>query len=218
MSNFLQLAREAKNANNVEEALQYYQKVREEDVANVEAKFFYGYFKVLNTVKGAFTNEFVNFTKSVRTMITDLKGWKVDSVEKERFLKESIDVLTTLPMTSRNIAYELYKISPEGKDAVNMYTSIAVGIKMLFEVGDEINKLFSEFAKVAVALWISGVKYFEKFGYGMEGMALRKQDASITKEYCLSYVSKINKYDPAFKMEEKKGFIEKILGLFKKKK
>ena len=218
MSNYLQLAREARNANNVEEALQYYQKVREEDVTNVEAKFFYGYFKVLNTAKGAFTDEFVKFAKSVRVMIADLKGWNVDSAEKENFLTESLSVLTKLPMTSRKIAYELYRIKPDGNDAVNMYISIAVGIKTLFEVGDEIATIFPEFGKAAALLWVAGVKYFEQFGYGMEGMALRRQDASITKEYCLAFANKIKKYDPNFKMEEKKGFIEKILGLFKKKK
>ena len=219
MSNFLQLAREAKTASNVEEALKYYQKVREGDVDNVEAKFFCGYLNVLNTVKGAFTGEFVKFSKMVRTIIADLKSWEADEIEKQNLLVEIGTKMVTLPATSREIAYELYRIHPEGKDAVNMYISIAVGIKMLFELGDEISKYFPEYTKEAsVEIWKAGIAYFEKFGYGMDGMALRKQDASITKEYCLSYVKKINKYEPDFAMKEKKpSLFEKILGVFKKK-
>ena len=64
-SKYLKLARQAREEGNAEDAKIYYNKVREEDPENGEAKFFAAYFAMQDGTNGELPRRFSNLCSSV---------------------------------------------------------------------------------------------------------------------------------------------------------
>ena len=75
LEKYLKLARQAKNEKNTEDAKNYYNKVREEDPENGEAKFFYAYFAIYEGTNKELYSRFTNFCKVMPSSITMVLIW-----------------------------------------------------------------------------------------------------------------------------------------------
>ena len=65
----LRLARQARAENNTEDAKTFYNKVREEDPENGEAKYFYAYYSMYEGKNGEIPTKFANLCKTLTSSI-----------------------------------------------------------------------------------------------------------------------------------------------------
>lgn len=82
---YLTLARRAREDKNTEDAKKYYDMVRSEDPENVEAKFYYSYYKLLGCTNGQAAGEFVTFCNGLSSTISMIIDSDMEIREKDKF-------------------------------------------------------------------------------------------------------------------------------------
>lgn len=90
---YLLLARRAREEDNAEDARKYYDMVRTEDPDNVEAKFFYSYYRMFSDTQGHAFSNFVNFCKGIKSTVAMVIGSADSEAEKKAFLLTIINCL-----------------------------------------------------------------------------------------------------------------------------
>ena len=91
---YLRLARQARQENNSEDAKNFYNKVREEDPENGEAKFFYAYYSLYEGTNGELPTRFVNLFKVVNGSVRMIKESEEEEAEKMKLLEEIVNAIT----------------------------------------------------------------------------------------------------------------------------
>ena len=82
---YLLLARRAREDKNAEDAKKYYDMVRTEDPENVEAKFYYSYYKLLDSTNGQAAGNFVTFCNGMNSTMSMLIDFDMPVSEKNSF-------------------------------------------------------------------------------------------------------------------------------------
>lgn len=204
LQKYLNLARQAKAENNSEDAKLYYNKVREEDPENGEAKYFYAYFSMYEGKLGELNVRFGNLCKILPSSITLIKN---SSNSKEEILKSIEEVVNSFVPETWTLNRFMNKKNHEqkiGDSYVTVFNYSAIksvcvtGMSALKNLGDQISTLYSndpECEKIAAIAWKEYVSLCQKwYSYAPKG------DAEI-------YAEKIKKVDPAYEMPKKAGCI-----------
>lgn len=82
---YLLLARRAREDNNTEDAKKYYDMVRTEDPDNIEAKFYYSYYRMMDCKQGQAAGEFITFCNSINSTVSMLIASDYTKDEKIAF-------------------------------------------------------------------------------------------------------------------------------------
>ena len=90
---YLLLARRAREEDNAEDAKKYYDMVRTEDPDNVEAKFFYSYYRMFSDTQGHAYNNYINFCKGIKSTVSMVMDSNDSEAEKKTFLLTIINCL-----------------------------------------------------------------------------------------------------------------------------
>lgn len=90
---YLLLARRAREEDNAEDASKYYDMVRTENSENVEAKFFYSYYRMFSDTQGHAYSNFVNFCKGIKSTISMVIASDDSEADKKAFLLTIIECL-----------------------------------------------------------------------------------------------------------------------------
>ena len=200
----LKLARQARADNNSEDAKMFYNKVREEDPENGEAKFFYAFYSIYEGKNGEIPSRFSNLCKALPTAINYIKS---SSMPKEQQLKIIEDIVKTfVPETWAENRYMNNKNheTKVGDHYVTIFDYNAIrsvcvtGMKALKALGDQIENLYVADPKckqIATIAWKEYVSLSQKwYRYAEKG------DAEI-------YAEKIKKVDSSYEMPKKAGCI-----------
>lgn len=201
---FLKLARQARAENNSEDAKTYYNKVREEDPENGEAKFFYAYYALY---EGTNKELFTRFSNLCKVLIPSINLIKESSLSKEEQLKSIEEIVNTfVPEVWTENRYMNHKNHEKkiGDSYVTVFdrsiitATCKLGLITLKELGDHLDKLYVSdpvCKKFAVVAWKEYVSLAQKwYSYVPKG------DAEI-------YAEKIKKIEPSYEMPKKAGCI-----------
>ncbi len=204
VSKYLKLARQAKAENNTEDAKTYYNKVREEDPENGEAKFFYAYYALYEGTNGEIYNRFSNLCKILPSSI---KLIVESAMEKEEQLKSIEEIVNTfVPEVWAENRYMNHKNreTKVGDSYVKVFDTAVIkncavmGMKAIKELGDQVEKVYMadpECKKIASIAWKEYVSLSQKwYAFAVKG------DAEI-------YAEKIKAVDPSYEMPKKAGCI-----------
>ena len=201
---YLKLARQAKLDNNSEDAKTYYNKVREEDPENGEAKFFYAYYSMY---EGKVIELYSRFSNLCKILPSSIQLIQESSSSKEEQLKTIEDIVNTFVpetwainkfMNSKNRETKIGDSYVTVFDYSVIKSCCVTGMNALKNLGDQCEKLFvadPECKKLAVIAWKEYVSLAQKwYAYATKG------EAEI-------YAEKIKKVDPSYEMPKKAGCI-----------
>ena len=87
----LKLARQARADNNSEDAKMFYNKVREEDPENGEAKFFYAFYSIYEGKNIEIPNRFSNLCKTLPSSINFIKESSLSKEEQLTSIEEIVN-------------------------------------------------------------------------------------------------------------------------------
>ena len=204
LEKYLKLARQAKAENNSEDAKNYYNKVREEDPENGEAKFFYAYFAIYEGTNKELYSRFSNFCKVLPSSIKLVEDSSLPKEEKLATIEEIVN--TFVPetwalnryMNSKNRQTKVGDSYVKVFDASVISSCGSTGMKALKALGDQVEKIYiadPECKRLAAIAWKEYVSLSQKwYAYAVKG------DAEI-------YAEKIKKVDPSYEMPSKAGCI-----------
>lgn len=201
---YLELARQARLENNSEDAKTYYNKVREEESENAEAKFFYAYYCLYEGTNGELPRRFINLCNVV---IPSVKMAKESSLPKEEQVKAISEIVNAfVPEVWAENRYMNHKNheTKVGDSYVKVFDNSAItsccktGMFAIRDLGDELEKLYladAEVKNLAVFAWKEYVSLAQKwYAYAPKG------EAEV-------YAEKIKKIDPSYEMPKKAGCI-----------
>ena len=201
---FLELARQAKADNNTEDAKTYYNKVREEDPENGEAKFFYAYYSLYEGKNIEVPTKFLNLCKVVISSIKMVRNSELSKEEQLKSIEEIVNVFVPEVWAENRYMNHKNHETKIGDSYVKVFDNSSIvsccknGMFTLRDLGDELDKLFiadPEAKRLAVIAWKEYVSLAQKwYAYAPKG------EAEI-------YAEKIKKIEPSYEMPKKAGCI-----------
>lgn len=201
---YLTLARQARADNNSEDAKIYYNKVREENPEDGEAKFFYAYYALYEGKNGEIPQRFGNVCQAVFSAVKMVKSSGVPVAEQYATISEIVNAF--LPMTwalnrymnSKNRETKVGDSYVKVFDAGDISSSCKKGMFAIRDLGNELESIYGGDAAamaIAVLAWKEYVSLAQKwYAYAPKG------EAEI-------YAEKIKKIEPSYEMPKKAGCI-----------
>lgn len=201
---YLTLARQARSEGNSEDAKTYYNKVREYNPEDGEAKFFYAYYALYEGTNGEIPQRFGNVCQVVFTAIKMVKN--SDACEEEKYATISEIVNAFVPetwslnryMNDKNRETKVGDSYVKVFDQNQIVSACKKGMFAIRDLGNELEKLYEGDKKameLAVTAWKEYVSLAQKwYAYPPKG------EAEI-------YAEKIKKIVPSYEMPKKAGCI-----------
>lgn len=199
-SKYLTMARNARKENNVEDAKRYYDMVRTDDPENVEAKFFYAYYRCWSGTKGSAYQDFMTFCNSCNSIVKQIAASK--EIDQKSLLVEIFEAIQGMPTAMSEIQKDLWKSAPDSEKSKyndQKKSCEKMGILLIYNFGDSV---FSEFennkaiVNIAVEAWKKAVAVNQQYPY-----------CGVEKSYAEKYAEKIKKFDPDYSLPKKAGCI-----------
>ena len=152
-SKYLLLARAARKEGNAEDAKKFYDMVRTDDPLNPEAKFFYNYYNVLDSVNGEIANKYARLCSSIVPTLEMIKEIP-DEEERANLFSAVMDAF--IPMMD-NLEDHFHSYGFDVSWAHEGYKSVhRSGTEVMKGLGEKIIILFGEkkpYTDAAVAIW-----------------------------------------------------------------
>ena len=207
MSNYLKLAREARETNNTEDAKKFYDLARAEDPDCIEARYFYAVYNVEDAINRDVPNKFTDYINTANVIVPKLAAAALTDEEK-------IDLVSTIAKKHvslcKTITNHIYRNSM-GEAAIYSTTQRSSAFTQAYNsyeiVGNSIAKAFGgnpEADKAAVVCWkgiIGTTQNSSRYFYtSVSG------DKEASKKKWEEMVKKIKAVDPNFEVKEPKAF------------
>ena len=201
---YLTLARQARADGNSEDAKTYYNKVREDDPENGEAKFFYAYFALYEGKNGEIPQRFGNVCQAVFSAVKMVKSSTAPVAEQYATISEIVNAF--LPMTwalnrymnNKNRETKVGDSYVQVFDQSSITSSCKKGMFAIRDLGNELESIYggdADAMAIAVLAWKEYVSLAQKwYAYPPKG------EAEI-------YAEKIKKIEPSYEMPKKAGCI-----------
>ncbi len=204
LEKYLKLARQAKAENNTEDAKIYYNKVREEDPENGEAKFFYAFYALYEGTNKELYSRFSNLCKILPSSIKMIEESSLSKEEKLNSIEEIVNAFVPETWAENKYMNAKNRETKVGDSYVKVFdfniikSCCVTGMKALKDLGDQLEKIYvadPECKRLAVVAWKEYVSLSQKwYAYAIKG------DAEI-------YAEKIKKVDPSYEIPKKAGCI-----------
>lgn len=189
VENYYQLARQAREANNKEDAAKYYDLIRQESPDDWEANFFAVYYSCMQTNIAGIPNAASKIGDSAVQAIRLVHKGK-DNNNADRIIPQITLSVMNAALTMRKATTDHYnKYSGSGVSGVlnDRTARIEAIVNMLLQVGDTIESLYSANANLckneACSCWKTAI---DTFAYGIY---------PANRE---TYYSKVRKYNPTY--------------------
>lgn len=196
----LKLARQARADDNSEDAKLFYNKVREEDPENGEAKFFYAFYSIYEGKNGEIPTRFSNLCTVLTSSINLIKESSLSKEEQLKSIEEIVNAFVPETWAENRYMSKKNHETKIGDEYVTVFENSDIrfvcttGMKTLKALGDQIEKLYLADPKckqIAAIAWKEYVALSQKwYAYAVKG------DAEI-------YTEKIKKVDPSYEMPKK---------------
>lgn len=208
LNNLYKLARQAKESNDAENAVKYYDLIMQEEPNSWEAYFYNVYFRATQT-KILFIESAANSIKNCLNTVFDLIKNNEDSVEMKKLQVGEVAVRVKLICnlfvnSAKNSFVDSWngtfgKYDSAGsvcmKYAVEYARRAITSYLVLFTCGNLIERDYSDDSKMielACSCWKNGVEIWKNI------YALYDDHATRYRDMNTSYISKIKKYEPGY--------------------
>lgn len=201
---YLNLARQARAEGNSEDAKNFYNKVREENPENGEAKFFYAFYALYEGTNGEIPQRFSNLCQVVPAAVKMVKNSDATEAEQLATLSEIVNAFVPEVWAENRYMNRKNRETKVGDSYVIVFNASAItscgknGMLAIRNLGDEIERIYAgnkEAAKLSVIAWTEYVSLAQKwYAWAPKG------EAEI-------YAEKIKKIDPTYEMPKKAGCI-----------
>lgn len=203
-SKYLTLARQARADGNSEDAKNYYNKVREENPENGEAKFFYMYYALYEGTNGELPQRFNNVCQAALTAVKMVKNSGAPVAEQYKTVSEIVDAFLPMAWSLNRYMNNKNRETKVGDRYVQVFDRNAIqsagkrGMFTIRDLGDEIQSIYGGDAgamAIAVTAWKEYVSLAQNwYAYPPKGEAE-------------AYAEKIKKIEPSYEMPKKAGCI-----------
>lgn len=201
LENLYQLARRAKDNNNADDAIKYYELILLDDVNSWEAELYKTYFRAMVCTTNNFTTMIAPIKSCISTVFTIIKKNIENENEFENNLNEAVSAFETIISAFCALANEHYKNDNKEREKIVTECSFA----MLY-LGDRIESFFGDkkyAINLSVKIWKSALNLIYT-AYAPSPMHISaSHNTVISSALVKEYSSRIEKYDSSF--EIKKG-------------
>lgn len=201
---YLTLARQARADGNSEDAKTYYNKVREDDPENGEAKFFYAYFALYEGKNGEIPQRFGNVCQAVFSAVKMVKSSTAPLAEQYATISEIVNAFLPMTWTLNRYMNNKNRETKVGDSYVKVFDQSSItssckkGMFAIRDLGNELESIYggdADAMAIAVLAWKEYVSLAQKwYAYPPKG------EAEI-------YAEKIKKIEPSYEMPKKAGCI-----------
>ncbi|MBR3878795.1 MAG: hypothetical protein IKJ24_01605 [Clostridia bacterium] len=201
---YLTLARQARADGNSEDAKTYYNKVREDDPENGEAKFFYAYFALYEGKNGEIPQRFGNVCQAVFSAVKMVKSSTAPVAEQYATISEIVNAFLPMTWTLNRYMNNKNRETKVGDSYVKVFDQSSItssckkGMFAIRDLGNELESIYggdADAMAIAVLAWKEYVSLAQKwYAYPPKG------EAEI-------YAEKIKKIEPSYEMPKKAGCI-----------
>lgn len=201
---YLTLARQARADGNSEDAKTYYNKVREDDPENGEAKFFYAYFALYEGTNGEIPQRFGNVCQAVFSAVKMIKSSTAPLAEQYATISEIVNAFLPMTWTLNRYMNNKNRETKVGDSYVKVFDQSSItssckkGMFAIRDLGNELESIYggdADAMAIAVLAWKEYVSLAQKwYAYPPKG------EAEI-------YAEKIKKIEPSYEMPKKAGCI-----------
>ena len=208
LNNLYELARRAKDTNNGENALKYYDQILIKDPNSWEAQFYVVYYRAMQCKIVEIGNVAVDLTNVLPTVFDLIKN-NENEEEYERILRELTNHMLPLSVMLYNAAQSFFnKIRGalvKAQHAPPHMRRISNLMEMLFIYGDLIILEFGEeYSQFVIEPWKQAIIFVKNTRSNSTLRNFKKKD-----EKPFEYIDKILKYEPSYEVP-----IRKKRGLF----
>ena len=201
---YLTLARQARADGNSEDAKTYYNKVREDDPENGEAKFFYAYFALYEGKNGELPQRFGNLCQAVFSAVKMVKSSTAPVAEQYATISEIVNAFLPMTWTLNVYMNNKNRETKVGDSYVKVFdhssitSSCKKGMFAIRDLGNELESIYggdADAMAIAVLAWKEYVSLAQTwYAYPPKG------EAEI-------YAEKIKKIEPSYEMPKKAACI-----------
>ena len=201
---YLTLARQAREEQNTEDAKTFYNKVREENPENGEAKYFYAFYALHEGTNGELSKRFSNLCLALTSSINLVSTSAMSKENQLKIIDEIVDSFVPETwaenryMNSKNHETKIGDSYVKVFEASTIRNCCVTGMKALKDLGDQIAKLYTgdaEAKRIAVKAWKEYVSLSQTwYAYAVKG------DPEL-------YAEKIKAVEPSYEMPKKAGCI-----------
>ena len=201
---YLTLARQARADGNSEDAKTYYNKVREDDPENGEAKFFYAYFALYEGKNGEIPQRFGNVCQAVFSAVKMVKSSTAPVAEQYATISEIVNAFLPMTWTLNRYMNNKNRETKVGDSYVKVFDQSSItssckkGMFAIRDLGNELESIYggdADAMAIAVLAWKEYVSLAQKWY------------ASPPKGEAEIYAEKIKKIEPSYEMPKKAGCI-----------
>lgn len=203
-SKYLILARQARAEGNSEDAKTYYNKVREENPEDGEAKFFYAFYALYEGKNKEIPQRFGNVCQVIFPAIKMVKNSDASVTEQYATISEIVNAFIPETWSLNRYMNNKNHETKVGDSYVKVFEQSEImatckkGMFTIRDLGNEIEKLYggdADAMAIAVLAWKEYVSLAQKwYAYPPKG------EAEV-------YAEKIKKIEPSYEMPKKAGCI-----------
>jgi len=192
--NLYQIARRAKETDNYENALKYYDMILVKDPNSWEANFYVVYFRAISCKIAEIQNAAILVTNCLETVLQLIKNQIED---KEQQSKAVLDVFLSSSDISEMLflgAYNHYiKIdgSIRSKYTQEYVYNVSAATNIMYQLGNCIENIFGTYMFLASDSWKQAISQHSKYFHSLKNKELVLKDIN-------AYTEKIKKYDTDF--------------------
>lgn len=197
VKNLYEIARRAKDTDNYENALKYYEMIVLKDPSSWEANFYIVYFKAKSFTFSDIKSAASSISKCLYSIIELIRDNVSDENQKQVF-EELHEKTLAIAKEFINAAKSYYQgMEEEKRKSINgeYYERVLAIKQLLYDFGDDLELVFGEkFAGLSVEAWKEGnllLSGFEEW----EIFDTRTEDC---KNTIMQYANKIKKYEPNY--------------------
>ncbi|MBE6504462.1 MAG: hypothetical protein E7Z73_01780 [Methanobrevibacter millerae] len=195
LENLYELARRAKDTNNNENALKYYDQILVKEPNSWEAQFYVVYFKSMGCKIAEISSAAVDVNNCLKPVLNLVKDNIADTDEQENIITEIVDRIITITEMLDNAARNHFNgINPriQNKFVQKYVNNVFSVIYLLYNLGDNLIEIFGETYKdYSIGLWKLGIAKHQRI-FGL------LTDKKANESRINNYVAKIQKYEPTY--------------------
>lgn len=195
VKNLYEIARRAKESNNSESAVRYYDMVLVKDPNSWEATFYTTYYQVMNCTIAQIASSATKMSDCEEAVL-NLINKGIEETERSKIIEElyeRLHIISNMLFTSAIKAHNEYDVSYSEKYIAEVYNRTMASANIMYTYGSLLEKIFGDkFSLYAVKSWKDAIAMHKE-------IIKYSKKASDDDKIIKSFASLIQKYDPSYK-------------------
>ncbi len=199
LKNLYEIARRAKDTDNSENALKYYDMILVKDPSSWEANFYVVYFRSMSCKIAEICSAGNSVSNCLETVIELVKNKVTDSNEQTKIISEIYTrcmIIANMLSSAAENHYNGIDVSIRGNYVQEYVNNAAAAADIMYVLGNVLEAKFADkYGIVAANAWEDGIKIHN-------GYLKYLVDKQSNQQAMISYGEKIKKFNPSYSLPE----------------